>query len=163
MMGMTVKVHQLSKKYGDTKFIFFIVLLLISSFIFQQAFTSFMSTSNIDPSISPTLLITIFIQLLTNIITVHLLIGNRLLYIRKHPITSKNKLNSSDLKNINKIAKFIAMKNNMDSSFSFSNKSTNKEDSSSRTYISIDSSYSRKEQMMSNNNYRSFSHTLQSM
>jgi len=168
MMGMTIKVHKLSKKYGDTKFIFFIVFLLISSFIFQQAFTAYISTSNID-NVTLVTLFLIILQLLTSIITVHLLIGNRILYLRRHPVKNTNKLNNSEFKNINNIVNFIGQKRNMSSSFSIFDSSSSKSITkySSDTYINMDSNYSKKDQMMkgkilSNSNYRSFSNTLQS-
>ncbi|ORX78130.1 hypothetical protein BCR32DRAFT_270245 [Anaeromyces robustus] len=168
MMGMTIKVHKLSKKYGDTKFIFFIVLLLITSFVVQQAFSTFMSTSNID-QVSTSLLFTIFLQLTTSVITVHLLIGNRILYIKKHPIKNKSKFNSSDFKNINNIANFVAMKKDMNSSFSMFDTTKNSSKNTSEIYINMNSSYNtssnnKKDQFMSNNqSFRSFSHTLQDL
>jgi len=117
MIYMTVKVHKLSKKYGDTKFILFIVLLLISSFIFEFGFASFFKTNGAS-SITPSSMVFFFVHIIVSIITVHYLIGNRLLYLRKHPMRNRRNLfNHKNLNNIHNLIDFIPMRKNETTSF----------------------------------------------
>ena len=165
-MGMTIKVHKLSKKYGDTRFIFFIVILLLSSFLFEMAFSSFMKNDNLD-TISPSSVFLINLHLVVSVITVHVLIGKRLLYVKKHPYKGGKKHSSDYYNNVDNIVKFIPMKKNSKSTFSTFDKSTtttSKTDNKSSTYIVVnDTSFGKNDPLMSGSNkYRSFVHTLQS-
>jgi len=116
MLVMTFKIHKLSKKYGDTTFIFFIVFLMISSFFFQLSFNSFIS-DGFETQLSSILMF--YIQLFISLITIHLLIGKRLLYIRKHTIKNKEDLMKKDFNNINNLVYFIHIMKNENYLFNF--------------------------------------------
>eukprot|EP00833_Pecoramyces_ruminatium_P015932 jgi/Orpsp1_1/1189964/evm.model.d7180000075806.1 len=163
MMNMTLKIHKLSRKYGDTRFIFFILALFFSSIFFEMAFASFLNVSNTF-SVSVFSIFLHFIEMTISILTVYLLIGNRLKYIKKHHI-AKSKMDSSYVNNFDKIAKFIPMKfnsesfsntRNTNSSSKYFDTSVNERTSESLTIITS-TSYKGTE----NSNYRSFSNALQ--
>ncbi|OUM61698.1 hypothetical protein PIROE2DRAFT_12243 [Piromyces sp. E2] len=156
MLGMTFKVHKISKKYGDTRFIFFIVVLLLSSFIFEMAFSSFMKNDDLD-SINSSSIILINVHLLTSIITVHILIGNRLLYVRKYPYNPEDEYYNNYFDDINNIIKYIPVKKNSNFVFSFSLFSKTSS-SSNRTNNKSGNSFVR----ISRDSYSSFRPTFHS-
>jgi len=166
MIAMTFKIRSISKKYGDTTFIFFIVLLLLSSFLFEKAFDSFL-TNGINISFSSIILI--FIHIIISLITVYFLIGNRLLYIKKHPIKNKEKLVKADFNNINNLFKYIPIRKSGNSSFTFfdsSNKSKNTNSTNTNSiyssFVKISNSYFNRSEPIINNdsNYRSLAQSL---
>eukprot|EP00833_Pecoramyces_ruminatium_P013284 jgi/Orpsp1_1/1187316/evm.model.d7180000056837.1 len=162
MMKMTLKIHTLSKKYGDTRFIFFILALFLSSVVFEMAFSSFLNVSSTF-SISIFSMLLHFVQMFISIFTIYLLVGNRLKFIKKHHI-NKSKMDSSYVNNFEKIAKFIPMRLNSES-FSFYNKSSNgsskylgnSTNEKSSELITIVTNHNKSE---TGSNYRSFSNTL---
>ena len=136
-MAMTIKVHKLSKKYGDTRFILFIVLLLLASFFSQIGFAAFFKTDGAS-SVTASSMVLILIHIIFSIVTVYFLIGNRLRFIKKHPIRNRKKLYKNDFSNINNLVNFIPMKMNDNSSFTFFDSSTGlntSKNSTSNAYV----------------------------
>ncbi|ORX83896.1 hypothetical protein BCR32DRAFT_266687 [Anaeromyces robustus] len=83
MIVMTIKTIQVSRKFGEVKFILFIVLLLFASVVYEITFI-FLATFNFNN-------IYLFaiahgVYLISSLYCAYLLVGSRLLYIRKHPI-----------------------------------------------------------------------------
>jgi len=166
MMAMTIRVRKLSKKYGDTTFIFFIILLLLSSCLSESAYAAFFKTDG-GSSVTNYSIVLIYIHMIFSMITVHFLIGKRLLYIRKHPVKNKEKLYKKDFNNINNLVEFIPIKKNDSSSFTYfdssngvsstGNKSINKS-SMAKTYIRMDGDMEG--QYDNDSNYRAFTQSL---
>jgi len=165
MIAMTFKIRSLSKKYGDTTFIFFIVILLLSSFLFEKAFDTFLTNGS---NISFSSIILIFIHIIISLVTVYFLIGNRLLYIKRHPIKNKEKLVKADFNNINNLFKYIPIRKSGNSSFTFFDSSNKSKSANSTNTSSIYSSFgkisnsyiNRSEPSINYSNYRSLAQSL---
>jgi succinate dehydrogenase/fumarate reductase cytochrome b subunit len=136
---MTFKIHTLSKKYGDTTFIFFIIVLTISQFFFQITFNIFLSEGS-QMSLSSILLN--YLHLIISLVTVHILIGTRLLFIRRHPIKSKEMILKGDFNNVNNLAKFIHIRKNANSTFSCLPQTPKNNPNDTSASIRKDSTYS---------------------
>ncbi|ORY79573.1 hypothetical protein LY90DRAFT_664641 [Neocallimastix californiae] len=147
MLAMTFKIRTLSKKYGDTTFIFFIIVLTISQFFFQIAFNLFLSDGS---QVKVSSLLLNYLHLFISLITVYILIGNRLLFIRKHPVKNKEKLLKGDFDNVNNLVNFIHIRKSDDSSFSFFRsfrKSKTNTGSATNNSSKFDSIYSTKSEV----------------
>ncbi|ORX53282.1 hypothetical protein BCR36DRAFT_349040 [Piromyces finnis] len=83
MIVMTVKTIKVSRKYGEIRFIVFIVLLLFSSIVYEISFI-FLATFDFKNIIF--FIIAHALYLLSSLYCAYLLVGARLLYIRKNPI-----------------------------------------------------------------------------
>jgi hypothetical protein len=158
MLVMTIQVHKLSKKYGDTRFISFIVLLLLSSFLFERGFSNFFSNGASNMTI--TSIILLFIHMVLSLITVYILIGNRLVYIRKHPIKNKEQLNRKSFSNINDLVNFIPIRGIRESQFSLF-KSRSKSGNTFSNFEKNDNQYSmNSDPIIIDHNYHSFAQSI---
>ncbi|KAG4086039.1 hypothetical protein H8356DRAFT_1736773 [Neocallimastix lanati (nom. inval.)] len=121
MIIMVIKIHKLSKKYGDIKFIFFIVVLLFTTTIFDSSIYLLLGIDSLY-------VVLYGIYLFSCIVSTYLLVGYRLIYIKKHPIKdgsfNGNSVDDGHFDNAINLVNFIPlMKDKNNRTFSFFNRS----------------------------------------
>jgi len=121
MFVMTVKTRRISKKHGDIMFIFFIILLLFSSLLFEISFSYLMKTYSYFTNFS----FSFYAYIVTCLASVYMLVGTRLLYIRKHISNEEsfigNNMNNDYFDHAINIIDFIPLKRNTNYLFSLCN------------------------------------------
>ncbi|ORY30657.1 hypothetical protein LY90DRAFT_705431 [Neocallimastix californiae] len=122
MLIMMIKSGKATKKHSEVNFIYIIVLLLLISFVVQMAII-FLP----QKSFSFTFLVVCIIYMSSCALCVYLLVGSRLLYIFKHPISGeKEDFNFNNLYNIVEIADFVPLKNDGNNPYYVKDKLKNK-------------------------------------
>eukprot|EP00833_Pecoramyces_ruminatium_P015668 jgi/Orpsp1_1/1189700/evm.model.d7180000073813.1 len=108
MLYMTIQIHRSSKKYGEISFMFFIIILLFSSFICDLGIQYLMDFKG-----TIQFLLSVIGYVLCCNFCAYYLVGNRLFYIRKQ---EKNHSNIYDRKNYfnhsAQLIDYIALKKN---------------------------------------------------
>jgi len=123
MIIMTVKTIKVSKKFGEVKYILFIVVLLFSSMLSEGHYI-ILSMMGKD---SYYYLILHVIYIIFCLGCVYLLVGYRLIYIKKHPIKNGtykgNDINNDYFNTTINIVDFIPLKKELIKNYPFFNRS----------------------------------------
>ncbi|KAL6594791.1 hypothetical protein LY90DRAFT_675619 [Neocallimastix californiae] len=122
MIIMLIKIHKISKKYGDIKFIFFIVILLFSTSIFDGSIYLLNGTDSF-------FFVLFIVYLICCVLSTYLLVGYRLNFIKNHPIKNGsyngNSVNDDYFDNAINLVNFIPLIKDKNSINGFSFKSSN--------------------------------------
>ncbi|ORX84286.1 hypothetical protein BCR32DRAFT_291433 [Anaeromyces robustus] len=123
MIIMTLKTIKVSKKFGEVKYILFIVILLFSSMLSEGHYIIL----TILGKNTPFYLILHIIYVIICLACVYLLVGYRLIYIKKHPIKNGtykgNDINNDYFNTTINIVDFIPLKKELIKNYPFFSKS----------------------------------------